>query len=758
MHTRTSPRRLAAAVTAVLAVTAGAALTVTTPATAAPAAVQAPVEAADTVGVIADDAHLVSAGSTGYLTRRTSSNFVNTYYWTNFADGTTKALDPAYVYDGGRSDFVVAHKPTETRYSLLDMAHPDATPIGLTYGDGNYTLAGVAGETLVMAYYDRNRVNALDAFLMTRPAGASTSPVTRDLALPVLAHNLRVAATTPDTALIQYQTGLNEETEYFLATVELATGTITQTVPVGTRPPRNGIYLTATQVAWVSKPTDTTAELVTVPRGEGGQRTTVPLGATSPGTRLDAAIVGGWAVTTEEGGGTATYTSSQFPLVVRSLSNPSITVTLLDHVDSMTSAPNGSQLVRGGSVAGGGEGVYRIAIGVDGIPEATLVSTAGKKTELAFASTPNVPATVDLDANGGNAAFSWALNRSNAQGAVTLRHTATGKTTQLPWSGYDGRVHDTGVVTFNWNGLLAPAPGGMAGFAPSGDYTWEFKAKPLNGVGPDLVKTGTFKVLRKAGLHDYTNNGSADLLARDSSGRLFRDDTVKVTSSQEVYSNERVQIGTGWQIYNQLEAVGNIAGASAGDLVARDASGVLWEYLGRGDGTFAPRTKIGSGWNAYNKITGGSDLNGDGRPDLLATDTSGVLWLYKGTGNWAAPYATRVRVGGGWGAYNQITATGNIAGGTAGDLVARDTTGVLWLYQGTGAGTFSARTKIGSGWGAYTSLVGAGDFDRDGLNDLYAVGAAGSRLYAGTGNATAPFQPAAFTSVHSDASRFNAIF
>ncbi|MEU1229985.1 VCBS repeat-containing protein [Streptomyces sp. NPDC005828] len=758
MHTRTSPRRLAAAVTAVLAVTAGAALTVTTPATAAPAAVQAPVQAADTVGVIADDAHVVSAGSTGYLTRRTSSNFVSTYYWTSFADGTTKALDPAYVYDGGRSDFVVAHKPTETRYRLLDMAHPDAAPIGLTYGDPSYTLAGVAGETLVMTYYDRNRVNALDAFLMTRPDGMSTSPVTRDLALPVAAHNLRVAATTPDTALIQYQTGLNEETEYFLATVELATGTITQTVPVGTKPPRNGIYLTATQVAWVSKPTDTTAELVTVPRGEEGQRTTVPLGATYPGTQLDAAIVGGWAVTTEKGGGTATYTSSQFPLVARSLSNPSTTVKLLDHVDSMTSAPDGSQLVRGGSVTGGGEGVYRIATGAGGTPEATLVSTVGKKTELAFASTPSVPATVDLDANGGNAAFSWALNRPNAQGTVTLRHTATGKLAQMTWSGYDGAVRDTGVVTYNWNGLLAPAVGGMGGFAPSGDYTWEFKAKPLNGIGPDLVKTGTFKVLRKAGLHDYTNNGSADLLARDSSGRLFRDDTVKVTSSQEVYSNERVQIGSGWQIYNQLEAVGNIAGAPAADLVARDASGVLWEYLGKGDGTFAPRTKIGSGWNAYNKITGGSDLNGDGRSDLLATDTSGVLWLYKGTGNWAAPYAARVRVGGGWGAYNQITAVGDIAGSTAGDLVARDTSGVLWLYQGTGAGTFAARTKIGSGWGAYTSLVGAGDFDRDGRNDLYATGPSGSLLYAGTGNATTPFKPAAFTSVHSDAARFNAIF
>ncbi|MGW1511060.1 FG-GAP repeat domain-containing protein [Streptomyces sp. NPDC002394] len=752
--------RLTAAVTAVLAVTAGASLTAAVPATAAPAAVRAPVRAADTVGVIAGDAHLVSAGTTGYLTRRTSSNFVTTYYWTNFADGTTRALDPAYVYDGGRSDFVVAHKPTETRYQLLDMAHPDAAPVGLTYGDGNYSLAGVAGETLVMAYYDRNRVNALDAFLMTRPDGWSTSPVTRDLALPVAAHNLRVAATTPDTALIQYQTGTYPEpAEYFLATVELATGAITQTVPVGTRPPRNGIYLTATQVAWVSKPTDTTAELVTVPRGEEGQRSTVPLGAALPGSSLDVALLSGWALTSEAGGGTATYASSQFPLVARSLSNPSVTVRLLDHVDSMTSAPDGSQLVRGGSVGlGGGEGVYRIAMGLDGLPEATLVSTAGTKTELAFASAPNVPATVDLDASGGTASFSWALNRSNAQGTVTLRHTATGKVAQKTWSGYDGQVRETGVVTFDWGGLLAPGVGGTGSFAPSGDYTWEFKAKPLNGIGPDLVKSGTFKVVRKAGLHDYTNNGSPDLLSRDSSGRLFRDDTVKVPSSSEVYSPGRLQIGTGWQIYNRLEAVGDIAGAPAADLVARDSSGVLWEYLGKGDGTFAARVRIGAGWNAYDKITGGSDLTGDGRSDLLATDTSGVLWFYKGTGDYRAPFAGRIRVGGGWGVYNQITAVGNVAGTAHGDLVARDASGVLWLYQGTGNGTFATRVRVGGGWGSFTHLIGVGDADRDGLNDLYAVGASGSRLYPGTGSTTAPFKPGVFTSVNSDAARYDSTF
>ncbi|MFD3724469.1 FG-GAP repeat domain-containing protein [Streptomyces sp. NPDC058671] len=218
---------------------------------------------------------------------------------------------------------------------------------------------------------------------------------------------------------------------------------------------------------------------------------------------------------------------------------------------------------------------------------------------------------------------------------------------------------------------------------------------------------------------------------------MFRDDTVRYSYGSEVYSAGRKQIGTGRQIYNQPESVGNIAGGPAADVVARDKDGVLWEYLGKGDGTFAPRTRIGSGWNAYNKITGGSDLTGDGCPDLLATDTSGVLWLYKSTGNYLAPFAARVRVGGGWGIYNQITAVGDIAGSTAGDLVARDTTDVLWLYQGTGTGAFAGRVRIGGGWGSFSHLVGVGDTDGNGRNDLYAVSSAGSRLYSGTGSATA---------------------
>ena len=252
--------------------------------------------------------------------------------------------------------------------------------------------------------------------------------------------------------------------------------------------------------------------------------------------------------------------------------------------------------------------------------------------------------------------------------------------------------------------------------------------------------SGTFKVTRQPAPHDYTDNGSPDLLARDSAGVLWRVDTYQFRWYPKLYGTDRVKVGRGWNIYNRITAVGNIAGGSAGDLVARDSAGVLWLYQGTGKGTFATRTRIGAGWNTYTQLTGTGDFSGDGRADLVARDRAGLLWLYKGTGNVKAPYAARTRVGGGWNIYNQITAVGNIAGGSAGNLVARDSAGVLWLYQGTGKGTFATRTRIGPGWNAYTQLVGMGDSNVDGKPDLLAMDRDGNPWrYRSTGNAKAPF-------------------
>ncbi|MFB7597552.1 FG-GAP-like repeat-containing protein, partial [Streptomyces sp. NPDC056160] len=178
-----------------------------------------------------------------------------------------------------------------------------------------------------------------------------------------------------------------------------------------------------------------------------------------------------------------------------------------------------------------------------------------------------------------------------------------------------------------------------------------------------------------------------------------------------------------WVIPARTSSPGtDLTGDGRPDLVARDASGVLWLYTGTGriSAPYATRVKIGGGWNTYNSLTSTGDLTGDGKADLVARDGSGVLWLYKGTGRTSAPYTARVKIGGGWNTYNSLTSTGDLTGDGKADLVARDGSGVLWLYKGTGrtSAPYTARVKIGGGWNTYNSLTSTGDLTGDRKSDL----------------------------------------
>ncbi|MEU6945675.1 VCBS repeat-containing protein [Streptomyces sp. NPDC046316] len=270
-------------------------------------------------------------------------------------------------------------------------------------------------------------------------------------------------------------------------------------------------------------------------------------------------------------------------------------------------------------------------------------------------------------------------------------------------------------------------------------------------VTPGVDGRPTVRLLAHAGtptsaLHDFDNNGLSDLLGRDASGGLWRD------SAED--GQPRSRIGGGWQIYDKIETVGDIAGMNSPgytpELVARDKDGVLWLYEGHVYGGFSKRVRVGAGWQTYATITGGSDLTGDGRPDVVAVDKAGALWLYRSTGDTTRPFESRKRIGTGWNIYNQVAAVGDLAGGPAGDLVARDRDGVLWLYLGKGDGTFVQRTRIGGGWQTYSQLIGAGDVDHDGKADLFAAhpGSKTVYLYSGTGDRHKPFKARTVSDVH----------
>ncbi|WP_051875143.1 FG-GAP repeat domain-containing protein [Streptomyces exfoliatus] len=278
--------------------------------------------------------------------------------------------------------------------------------------------------------------------------------------------------------------------------------------------------------------------------------------------------------------------------------------------------------------------------------------------------------------------------------------------------------------------LMATSVGGAA----TGTSSRPVTAASTNSLGPqgdaDASAAGTAQVNRLFGidstgaLWSYAANGAGGYEGRIESGYGWStaqhlaqvdhnadnsaDGHWDVTAGTLTYTAwgdaaEPITVGTGWGIYDKFLSAGNLGGAPADDLIARDSSGTLWIYLGYGDGKLTQRRAIGGGWNVYDQIAGKGDLSGDGKDDIVARDTAGVLWLYQGTGDYTAPFTPRTRIGSGWNIFNLLVSVGDVdLDGTA-DLITRDTGGGLWRYSGTrqAAAPYAARVQIGTGWNIY---------------------------------------------------------
>ncbi|MFI1715343.1 FG-GAP repeat domain-containing protein [Streptomyces litmocidini] len=710
-------RRLALAVTAALAV---APVTLTTaPALAAPPAVRA-AEQQEAL-TLQPGAKVAGNGPSGFLTRVYEQSGT-VHRWTRYADGVTTTL-PAGDYWGGVQTDIVMKTEGSVR-KLYDMATGAGPVVIDTSALGpSATFHRLAGSTLVMSAPRAG--GGTDLHLLGKPEGTLVDRTVPGLPADAVFHWVNM--TSPDTVVLLYSGTKDGVSGRRVALVDTATAKVVEDRPAPAAQSDADATASATHLAWTERNPATGAITLAVARRGEAEVSRTPLGS---GASLALESVGDdWVTYAVPGGAKADSPNPLHALTARSLKDGR-TVKLLDTVESLRGGAGGEQLALGGTIEKG-EGLYRIAPGPDGTPAATLVASTGVPTALDIVG-QQLPATIDFSTESGDTTLRWRLNRTAfIKSYVELTHTASGKR----WTSYS--FGEKWAAGDRWKGLLNDFTA-----APNGAYAWKVTATPANGIGPSVVRTGTLTVASKPHPHDFSDSGSPDLLYR-SGGTLFAVDGRRTLwFGGFSIPLEKTVLGTGWDAYDQIVTPGNVAGSPHADVVARDRSGALWLHSGTGKG-FSPRTKIGGGWQVYNKITGGSDLTGDGRPDLVATDKAGDLWLHKGTGNTSAPFAPRTKIGHGWGVYNKITATGNIAGGRAGDLVARDTAGVLWLYLGKGDGTFAARTRIGGGWNQYGEIVGIGDADRDGTADVVVNGLAGGTryslaLYRGTGDWKAP--------------------
>ncbi|MFA7766310.1 FG-GAP repeat domain-containing protein [Streptomyces sp. NRRL S-448] len=218
----------------------------------------------------------------------------------------------------------------------------------------------------------------------------------------------------------------------------------------------------------------------------------------------------------------------------------------------------------------------------------------------------------------------------------------------------------------------------------------------------DPDPSASFKDLLPVG--DVGGTSKAELLSLSFDGVLTLYETGLTSTSAPLWS------GRGWQIYNRVMATGDVTGDRHPDLLARDHAGDLWLYTGTGSISkpFNTRVKVGSGWGIYDQLVGASDVDGDGLGDVLTRTLSGELWFHKGAGSATAPLKARVKVGTGWNAYNVITGSDDGDGDGLSDLLARDRDGVEYWFKSVGGGRFAEPAYFGSGYELNKFIVGAG--------------------------------------------------
>ncbi|WP_175611036.1 FG-GAP-like repeat-containing protein [Microbacterium sp. RURRCA19A] len=269
---------------------------------------------------------------------------------------------------------------------------------------------------------------------------------------------------------------------------------------------------------------------------------------------------------------------------------------------------------------------------------------------------------------------------------------------------------------------------------PFKNNTWGERVRTAGGV------VATDRVLA---VGDFDGDQRRDIIVVDSSKKVWL--RPLETRSDDLPAR---RIPVDWSDAVAITAASDADGDGIPDVYTTNTAGLLLFWKGTGYGTFAEPRVVGSGWANFTAVVGGADVTGDGKQDLLGRDANGELWLYRGdgTGGWQSG---RTSLGTGWSGFTSITMPGDFTGDGVADLLAVDSSGLLWSFVGDNTGRFVRSSgPVGSGWSVMRTVTsegaspgwkkafpgGAGDLTGDGQSDVVTVSTSGVlTIYPGDG-------------------------
>jgi hypothetical protein len=199
----------------------------------------------------------------------------------------------------------------------------------------------------------------------------------------------------------------------------------------------------------------------------------------------------------------------------------------------------------------------------------------------------------------------------------------------------------------------------------------------------------TFHVV---GTGDFNGDGRADLLFRNSTGLV----TDWLASANGGFTENNAHAATGaadnsWAVVG----TGDFNGDGVDDILWRNNAGIVTDWLGIPNGGFVENNANAATGAADNSwtVVGTGDFNGDGISDILWRNSSGLLtdWLGTSSGGFVENNTNAVNgaADNSW----QVVAVGDYNGDAIDDILWRNASGIVTNWLGTANGGFTTNAN-----------------------------------------------------------------